>query len=174
MTPTKPFEISILHAPESALRWNLVYDYMKLRHEVFMTKKNWSLHAHAGVEFEQYDALGLAYYVLAHKGDTVIAGCRLIRCDSVIGRYTYMIKDAYDGRISLPREICDAPPPTDAQSWELTRLVSRRHGTAAKAVLEASNIFLAAMGAERCLCLAAPAARRLGEVAGYSDRKSVV
>lgn len=76
---------------------------------------NWDLTTYEGVEFEQYDTVGYASYVVTHEDGEVLAGCRLIRCDShVAGRYSYMIKDAYDGVIDLPGTICATPPPNDA------------------------------------------------------------
>lgn len=167
------FEISILRLPESAGQWNLVFDFLKLRREVFINKMKWQLVDDKGIEFEQYDVVNVATYIIAHRGDEVIAGARLLRCDSAIGAppndYSYMIRDAYFGRISLPRDICRSEPPDDDKSWELTRLVSSdRNPKVARAVLDCSNDFIRQNGGHQCLFLGPPAFLRMAKSYGYT------
>ena len=146
-----------------------------LRRDVFIDKMSWDLTSYEALEFEQYDTLGYATYVVAHDGDTVLAGCRLIRCDQMVGgpnnRITYMIKDAFDGRIDLPSEICFKSPPEDDVHWELTRLAAV-HGNrqAVLAVMRASRDYLAAQEAKSCLCLASPIVQRLARISGFETR----
>lgn len=167
--PQDGFDVSILRLPEDAAHWNLVYTFLQLRRQVFIQRMKWQLMDSKGIEFEQYDIVGVATYVIAHRGDTVLGGARLVRCDNVIGRYSYMIRDAYLGRISLPNEICDAPPPDDDKSWELTRLVSNSTDPAiARAVLDTSNDFILAQGGERCLFLGPPSFLRMARSYGYT------
>ena len=170
------FEVSVLRLPESAERWNLVFDFLKLRREVFINKMKWQLIDDKGIEFEQYDVVNIATYMIAHRGEEVIAGARLLRCDSVIGAppndYSYMIRDAYYGRISLPRNIASAPPPTDDKSWELTRLVSSdRDPKVARAVLDCANDFIRQNGGRQCLFLGPPAFLRMAKSYGYTPVK---
>lgn len=150
---------------------------MELRKEVFIQRKNWSLVVHQQFEFEQYDTAQHPLYVLAHEDDVVVAGCRLIRCDKTLGNpdsgfgYTYMINDAYHGRLPLPREICTDPPPATPEFWELTRLCAKKGNRRASLnVMHAANQFLASQGTKSCLCLASPAIRRVANIAGYTTR----
>lgn len=150
---------------------------MELRKEVFIQRKNWSLVVHQQFEFEQYDTVQHPLYVLAHDGETVVAGCRLIRCDKKLGNpetgfgYTYMINDAYHGRLPLPKEICRDEPPTTPDYWELTRLCAKRgNRKASLRVMAAVHQFLASQNVKSCLCLASPAIRRVANMAGYPTR----
>lgn len=164
-------EISVLKLPISASRWNLVLEYMKLRKHVFMEQKRWDLIARDGIEFEQYDTVGYADYVLAHDGDEVLAGCRLVQCSKQVGQYSYMIKDAFEDVIDLPSEICSEPPPVTDDVWELTRLVSRTGDrSAALMVMKGAYDFLSAVEATKCLCLSSPAVQRLARISGFESR----
>lgn len=166
------FTVSVLHLPEDANRWNLVYDFLKLRRQIFIEKMKWQLMDSNGIEFEQYDIVGLASYVIAHNGSKVIAGARLIRCDTTVGHYSYMIRDAYFSKIDLPADICDIEPPSDEKSWELTRLVSNDgNPVIAKAVLDVANDFIFENGGERCLFLGPPSFLRMARMYDYEPKK---
>lgn len=170
------FDVSVLSLPRDTQRWNLVFDFLKLRKQVFIEKMKWQLMDSEGIEFEQYDIVGVATYVIAHVGETVIAGARLVRCDMAIGKpphdYSYMIRDAFLGKISLPSEICDKEPPNDANSWELTRLVSNvPDPTVAKAVLDVSNDHIKSLGGAQCLFLGPPGFLRMAKSYGYTPRR---
>ena len=174
--PHDDFDVSVLSLPQDAAHWNLVFDFLKLRRQVFVEKMKWQLMDADGIEFEQYDVVGAASYVIAHRGQTVIAGARLVRCDMVIGvppnDYSYMIRDAWLGKIALPREICDAEPPRDSRSWELSRLVSdARSPIVARAVLDIANDYIAMLGGERCLFLGPPGFLRMARGYGYAPER---
>jgi len=166
--------LSILTLPQDARRWNLVYDFLKLRKEVFIEKMKWQLFDDQGIEFEQYDIATVATYILVHDKDEVIAGARMLRCDTKIagGRYSYMIRDAYFGAISLPSEICSTAPPETADAWELTRLVSSHADPAiARCVLDCANDFIIANGGQTCLFLGPPGFLRMAKGYGYQPQK---
>ncbi len=170
------FDVSVLSLPQSSERWNLVFDFLKLRRQVFIEKMKWQLMDSKGIEFEQYDIVGVSSYTIAHVGNVVLAGARLVRCDMQIGappnEYSYMIRDAYLGKISLPREICDEEPPNDPKSWELTRLVSNSADPAvARAVLDVSNDYIRERGGEQCLFLGPPGFLRMAKSYGYNPIK---
>jgi len=80
------------------------------------------------IEYEQYDRVHDSHYVIAHDNNEILGGARLMRCDAKMTHgstpYTYMIKDAADGLIDIPHEIMVTTPPTDAQSWEITRMLT--------------------------------------------------
>ena len=165
-------EISIISMQGPETRWDLVHRFLELRREVFMDSKDWNLHAHEGIEFEQYDVCGFATYIIAHDGNDVIGGARLLRCDTEIGsgeiRYSYMIRDAVRGVIDLPADLCWTAPPTDHQSWELTRLISvDRSPATAKQILDVANLHIRRQGGQRCLFLGGPAFMRMARSYGY-------
>lgn len=166
---------SVLKLPDDAIYWNLVFDFLKLRRQVFIERMKWQLMDSNGIEFEQYDVVGAASYVIAHRGNEVIAGARLVRCDKIIGvppfEYSYMIRDAYLGKIDLPSDICDEMPPNDIYSWELTRLVSNHADPKiARTVLDVSNEFIAGEGGKQCLFLGPPAFLRMAKSYGYNPK----
>ncbi len=167
-------QVSILKLPQTASQWYLVNSFMELRNRTFIGRKKWSLVVHKDIEFEQYDTATYPYYVVAHTEGKVVAGCRLIRCDQTLGNpeggfgYTYMINDAFHGRIDMPRDICFSEPPTTPDHWELTRLCAEKgYRKEVLSVMRHTYDFLADQGAVGCLCLASPAVRRIANISGY-------
>ncbi len=145
--------------------WDLVTAFLKLRRAVFIEKMEWPLYQAEDMEFEQYDRVDTVY-VIAHIGNRVVGGARLLRTDHIGGagkvRYSYMIRDAYLGLLDgLPAAICDTDPPFSANVWELTRLISDETAGVAELVLEATNDFLVEQKATRCLFLGPPAFMRM-------------
>jgi len=168
-------QLSVLKLPHAISQWHLVMKFYQLRQQVFIDQMKWELDASEGLEYEQYDVSPIAHYVVAHEDDQVIAGARLLRCDTRVGPektgYSYMIRDAWRGRIDLPSEMCEEEPPTDTESWELTRLVSTsRDPKVARAVLDGANAYLAQLGAKRCLMLGAPILMKMAQRYGYQPR----
>lgn len=167
--------IEFLKLPENSGQWYLVMDFLRLRTRVFVNQMNWDLLVDDEIEFEQYDTATVATYIIAHRDGLVIGGARLIRCDSTIGDplsgYSYMIRDAYLGRISLPQEICDADPPTDAETWELTRLISISNDrSTARLILDAANDYIRSHNGTKCLFLGPPAFMRMAKAYGYDPQ----
>ena len=156
-------------------RWNLVSALMELRQSIFIDRLKWDLTGHDRLEFEQYDNIGRATYIVAHEDGRVIAGARLLRCDSSIGlgtvSYSYMIRDAVLGIIDLPRNLCWEEPPTDAGSWELTRLVSiDPNPRTTQRILNTANDHIRDLGGRQCLFLGAPSFLRMARSYGYAPR----
>ncbi len=156
-------------------RWDLVESYLRHRRNVFIGQKRWSLVSYGALEFDQYDVLPAAVYVVAHSGGKVIGGARLLRCDTRIGTgptvYSYMIRDAARGVISLPRDVCWDEPPDDAESWELTRLLTVKPSMAVvKSILDAANVYLARHKAQRCLFLGPQGFMRMAQNFGYDPQ----
>jgi len=168
------FEVSILRMPHGLPRWNLVRDFLILRKEIFIDQMHWDLQATPeAMEFEQYDQID-AVYVVAHRGDEVIGGARLLRTDRQVGtgtfRYSYMIRDAYLGHLpGLPNDICTDEPPVTNMAWELTRLAVRT-ARAGGAILKATNDFLKMEQAQTCLFLGPPSFMRMARSMGYTPR----
>ncbi len=167
-------EITIVRA-NCFERYDLVRKFLALRRAIFIDRLAWPLFEYEDIEFEQYDTFN-SVYVIAHAGSEVYGGARLIRTDQTVGtgniRYTYMIKDAFDGLLpGMPGGICYEPPPEDGNIWELTRLATRPTTNVARSILDAANRFLAAEGAVRCLFLGPPAFLRLAQTMGYTPTR---
>lgn len=167
----RDFDVSILRLPTHAKKWELVIKFLQLRKSVFIDEKEWGLVHSDGIEFEQYDFIG-AIYIIAHRGDEVLGGARLVRTDNAIGNgsiaYSYMIRDACLGYLpGMPNELCDGPAPVSEQIWELTRLVSVGEEGVGEAILQAANDFLHRIGALHCLFLGPPGFLRMAKRLGF-------
>lgn len=178
------YSIKIVRLPDGVESWHLVNDYLKLRKQVFVDRLEWPLFYAEEVEFEQYDSFDTTY-VICLKGREVVGGARLRRTDHYSGqgslRYSYMIRDACLGYLpGLPDELCDELPPSDAHTWELTRMIVNGPKSLTEMALEEVNRFLLAEGATTCLFLGSPAflrmarrlswpARPMGPVCGNAD-----
>ncbi|WP_165352855.1 acyl-homoserine-lactone synthase [Loktanella sp. IMCC34160] len=174
-TRFQTMQISVLRLPHDAYRWNLAVEYLKLRTRVFIEHMGWDLSSAEEMEFEQYDQLGRAAYIVAHEGEVVLGGARLLRCDHSLGgrseTVSYMIRDAHLGRIDLPTEMCWAEPTTAPTSWELTRLVSvDRDPATARSILNAANAYIKSQGGNECLFLGPPAFMRMARSFGYKPQ----
>jgi len=166
-------QISILRLPGDASQWELVMRFLELRRKIFIYKKKWRLFEEGAIEFEQYDTATVATYVIAHRNGDILAGLRLLRCDTKIGpKYSYMIRDAYLKRIGIPSEICFEEPPATADSWEITRGISvdKTPQSMAK-VLNAVHEFIKSEGGKLCLFLGPVAFVRMAKRAGYQPRR---
>lgn len=155
--------------------WPLVNKCLAERRRVFVEQKGWELNTWDGIEYDQYDVFGAATYVIVHDEGKVIAGARLLRCDSRIGSgthvYSYMIRDAYLGLIDLPKGLCHSEPPTDSASWEMTRVFTLDRSMAAlKLLIGTVRDHLIAQGAERLLCLGPKSLVRLGSILGFDSK----
>ena len=170
-------QLSILRLPHSILKWGLVGEYLKLRKRVFIDEMGWGLQTDLNeLENEEYDASNYPHYVIAQRDNRVVAGARLLRCDTEFGRAgeeqrTYMIRDATLGRINLPTNLTTDPPPTDPSSWELTRLVSvDKNPATSQAIMRASYDYMQKQGAKQVLLLARPAIMRFVRQSGYDPK----
>ena len=155
--------------------WPLVNKCLAERRRVFIEQKGWELNTWDDIEYDQYDVFGAATYVIVHEGEKVIAGARLLRCDSRIGQgshvYSYMIRDAYLGLIDLPKGLCHCEPPTDGASWEMTRVFTLERSMAAlKLLIGTVRDHLVTQGAERLLCLGPKSLVRLGSILGFDSK----
>ena len=168
---------SVLTLPQSSNSWYLVDDFLKLRKKIFVESMNWSLWGDDHREFEEYDGGSFPHYVLAHSGESVTAGCRLIRCDTEFGvghaKRSYTITDAFLGRIGLPPELWnDGAPPSDNKCWELTRFASLTSDqSVARTLLDVASEYIRVQGATRCICLSTPPMFRLARRYGFDPTR---
>lgn len=91
--PYPPDGISIIRFPDLT-RWHLVAEYFKLRKEVFVDRKDWSLFHAEEFEFEQYDSFDTTYIVATREG-RVAAGRKAsaYRSDQWLGRAAIFLHD---------------------------------------------------------------------------------
>jgi len=163
-------QVSVLSAAED--RTGLIPAFLKLRKQIFVDHLGWNIPHSAVFEAEQYDRAD-SVYVVVHDGSSVLAGARLLNTTSPDpdGRFSYMIRDAYLHRLpGLPSEICGAAPTVDPKVWELTRLVTYPGIQLSERILQATDQFLASVGAEQCLFLGSPAFMRMASRMGYATR----
>jgi acyl homoserine lactone synthase len=165
-------DIDIIEFGAPSARWDLVQSFFEFRKEIFIGKMGWNLTPHREIEFDQYDVLSAATYVIAHEGDKILGGARLLRCDSRIGNgsvvYSYMIHDAWRGVIDIPKDICWNKPPTSSTSWELTRLLMVEPSMRLmKEMLAKVNLFLWHKSATECLFLGPQSFMRMARIFGY-------
>lgn len=98
------------------------YEYLKLRKHFFVDTLGWDIPHDDHVEMDQYDT-PQAYYSLVRKDGRVVGGLRFMPTTSSWGNYTFMLRDAIEGKLgSIPDDLLDnvvASP----KVWESTRIV---------------------------------------------------
>ena len=111
------FSLSELHQHGTAF-----FDFLALRKHFFVDTLGWDIPHNDTVEMDQYDN-PLAYYSLVLREGKVIGGARAMPTTSSWGEYTYMLKDAIDGKLAdIPDQVLDSGVATP-RVWECTRLV---------------------------------------------------
>lgn len=161
-------DVSIVSIPEGLPKWHLVASFLRLRKDVFIEKLDWQLYHADAMEFEQYDRLDTVY-IIAHEGDRVLGGARLLRTDRTMGIYSYMLRDAFHELLpAIPPEVCESEPPQSESVWELTRFFSTTAGETARDILYETNRFLLRRKAESCLFLGPPAFLRIARGMGFN------
>lgn len=173
----RDFDISIISIPGGIPKWHLAVQFLSLRKRVFVDAMQWSLFHDDDLEFEQYDNYGRTTYVIAHRGNEVIGGARLLRTDTVLGsagglQYSYMIRDACLGLLpNMPTALCEGEAPVSGRIWELTRLVSdSKDPSVNQAILSATNEYLWEIGASECLFLGPPAFMKMAKRMGFTPK----
>ncbi|WP_170139772.1 acyl-homoserine-lactone synthase [Cereibacter changlensis] len=166
-------QVEVVEFGRVAARWDLVEAFLSHRREVFVDRLGWDLTLSEGYEYDQYDVVSVAIYVIAHDGGRILGGARLLRCNSSIGNgrtvYSYMIRDAWRGVIGIPKTVCWEPPTTSPNSWELTRLLTLDPSPRiVRGILHAVNDFLRSRHAKECLFLGPPSFMRMARMFGYA------
>lgn len=164
--------------PESEaeqLNNDLFSKYLELRTEVFTRGKGWDVWLPTKTDLDSYDCSD-AYYIIAYepRKNRVLGGARLMCTQRTergdrLAPYTYMINDAFQGVLNgLPSNLCVNEPPQSKDVWELTRLVvGESPPSVARSILKASNDFLHAQDAKKCLFLGPKAFMRMAKGMGY-------
>lgn len=96
--------------------------FLALRKKIFVDELGWDIPHDDAFEMDQYDN-PRAYYSLVLRDGEVLGGARGMATDATWGSHTYMLRDAFEGRLInipphvMPREV------TSPKVWECTRLV---------------------------------------------------
>ncbi len=100
----------------------LFANLFRARKQSFIVEKNWDLPEALGMEYDQYDTPASRWIAIHELGD-ILAGIRLTPTTAKCGIYSYMIKDAQEGRVgSLPPDLLYDKAPVDPNVWECTRV----------------------------------------------------
>lgn len=111
------FNLSELHNHGTAF-----FGYLALRKHFFVDTLGWDIPHNETVEMDQYDN-PLAYYSLVLLDGKVVGGARAMPTTSSWGDYTYMLRDAVNGKLDdIPDGVLDKEIKTP-KVWECTRLV---------------------------------------------------
>lgn len=111
------FDLSNLHLHGTAF-----YDFLRLRKRHFVDSLGWDIPHNALVEMDQYDN-PTAHYSLVLQDGEVIGGARCMPTSAEWGQYSYMLRDAAEGKLGdIPTDVLDRPM-VDGTIWECTRLV---------------------------------------------------
>ncbi|MDF1853975.1 acyl-homoserine-lactone synthase [Pseudooceanicola sp.] len=101
---------------------DLMLQFMRARHEVFIDRLHWNLPQTEGLEFDQYDTPE-ARWVAVHEYGQVLAGIRLMPTTAHCAHYSYMLRDAQLGLLpGIPDDVLFFEAPVDQRTWEATRL----------------------------------------------------
>lgn len=96
--------------------------FLALRKHKLVDELGWALHHDGTFEQDQYDRPG-AIYSIVTRGNQIIAGARAASCGDTDGYWSYMLKDARDGKIQgIPGGLLSEYPDTN-RTWECTRFV---------------------------------------------------
>jgi N-acyl-L-homoserine lactone synthetase len=111
------FDLSTLHLHGSAF-----YGFLGLRKRFFVDQLGWDIPHDDKVEMDQYDN-PLAHYSLVLRDGVVIGGARAMPTTSHWGSHTYMLGDAWAGKLAdIPQAVMPGAVSTP-KTWECTRLV---------------------------------------------------
>ena len=98
------------------------YEFLELRKKVFVDQLKWDVPHNDAVEMDQYDT-PVAHYSLVQRDGVVIGGARTMATTAVWGEHTYMLRDAYSGKLPhIPRHVMSVEIASPLV-WECTRLV---------------------------------------------------
>lgn len=98
------------------------YEFLQLRKQVFVDELKWDVPHNANVEMDQYDT-PVAHYSLVLRDGVVVGGARTMATSSVWGEHTYMLRDAWSGKLPhIPRHVMSVEI-ASPEVWECTRLV---------------------------------------------------
>ncbi len=111
------FDLSSMHQHGTAF-----WEFLKLRKRFFVDTLGWDIPHNNDVEMDQYDT-PVAHYSIVLRDGQVVGGARVMPTTSVWGSHSYMLRDAWLGKLAdIPPQVIDSEIRTPAV-WECTRLV---------------------------------------------------
>lgn len=97
-------------------------DFLALRKKMFVDTLGWDVPHNDLLEMDQYDT-PMAYYSVAIMDGKVVGGARAMATTATWGEHTYMLRDAYSGKLPhIPPHVMSVDI-ASPQVWECTRLV---------------------------------------------------
>lgn len=167
------FDFSGLH-----LHGRAFYEFLGLRKQVFVDELGWDVPHNAEVEMDQYDT-PMAQYSLVVQNGRVVGGARAMATTAAWGEHTYMLRDAFSGKLRhIPAHIMtvDIAAP---QVWECTRLVVSDALTTQAERAECLRLIVdglvetaRAQGASEMICLSSLLLMRALRQLGYGVEKA--
>lgn len=99
---------------------DLWWQHLQLRKQLFVDHEAWDVPHNELAEWDQYDTAN-SIYLITHEKGKVVAASRLNPCHFESGGWSYMIKDATDGKLpGIPADILSNAP-VQPNTWEATR-----------------------------------------------------
>ncbi len=149
---------------------DLFKQYCVLRKRIFIDELEWDLPHQNGMEVDQYDQQ-TAEYVLATKNGECVGGCRMHPTTSRFAHdrqfFTYMLKDAVDGKLNdFPSNVTFYSP-VDTNTWELTRVISDKNPVGFRDLMWQVRMNLITRGVTDTLFITRPAIKKICAMWGY-------
>lgn len=149
------------------------YDYLGLRKRVFVDDLKWDVPHNDRVEMDQYDT-PVAHYSLVMRDGVVVGGARAMATTASWGSHTYMLRDAYSGKLPhIPPHVMSVEIATP-KVWECTRLVIANELDTAAERAECLRLIVDGLveltrdhGAEELICLSSLHLMRVLRQIGY-------
>ena len=111
------FDFSTLHLYGTAF-----FDFLRLRKRMFVDEMKWDIPHNDVMEMDQYDT-PMAQYALVLRDGQVVGGARAMATTAVWGAHTYMLRDAFSGKLPhIPPEVMTVEI-ASPKVWECTRIV---------------------------------------------------
>lgn len=162
------FDFSGLHKHGTAF-----WDFLRLRKRVFVDELGWDIPHNDEVEMDQYDT-PVAHYSLVLSRGKVVGGARAMATTAIWGDHTYMLRDAYSGKLPhIPPHVMSVEI-ASPKVWECTRLVisdeltTQRDRTECLRLIVDGLVDIAqAKGASELICLSSLALMRALRQIGY-------
>lgn len=149
------------------------YEFLELRKKTFVDQLKWDVPHNDQVEMDQYDT-PVARYSLVRRDGRVVGGARIMPTTAVWGAHTYMLRDAFSGKLAnIPADIMSVEI-ASPKVWECTRLViADEMDTAAdraeclRLIVDGLVDISRAFGAEELICLSSLHLMRVLRQLGY-------
>ncbi len=162
------FDFSDFHRHGTAF-----YDYLGLRKRVFVDDLRWDVPHNDRVEMDQYDT-PVAHYSLVLRDGVVVGGARAMATTASWGSHTYMLRDAYSGKLPhIPPHVMSVEI-ASPKVWECTRLVIANELDTAAERAECLRLIVDGLvdltrghGAEELICLSSLHLMRVLRQLGY-------